>query len=122
MRPNFLLLAAVSSFGLATPALAAPGDPILLGDGVTLDPILDANLRYESVSQAGIANDADAVTLRLRLGAELKASGFAFLAEGEGTAALDDHYNDTLPGNGIEPYPVVADPANFELNRLQTVL
>ena len=33
--------------------------------------------------------------------------------------ALADDYNDTLPFNGIEPFPVVADPENFELNRLQ---
>ena len=52
-------------------------------------------------------------------GAELKADGFSFLAEGEGTLALADDYNDTLPGNGVEPFPTVADPENLELNRLQ---
>jgi hypothetical protein len=57
--------------------------------------------------------------LRLRLGGELKAAGFSLLAEGEGTVALDDLYNDTLPGNGAEPYPTVPDPENIELNRLQ---
>ncbi|HTN14190.1 MAG TPA: alginate export family protein [Sphingomonadaceae bacterium] len=119
MRFKFLSLAAVSTFAFATPAWAAPGDPIALGDGATLDPILDANLRYEHVSRTGIAKDADAVTLRLRLGAELKAGGFSLLAEGEGTGAVSDHYNDTLPGNGVEPYPTVADPENIELNRLQ---
>ncbi|KPL68368.1 hypothetical protein SZ64_09695 [Erythrobacter sp. SG61-1L] len=119
MRFKFLLLAAISTAAIATPAWAAPGDPIALGDGVTLDPILDANLRYEHVAQDGVANDADAVTIRLRLGAELKAAGFSLLAEGEGTGAIADNYNDTLPGNGAEPYPTVADPENIELNRLQ---
>lgn len=95
------------------------GKPVEIAEGVTLDPIIDANLRYESVTQAGAANDADAVTFRLRLGGEIKAGGFAFLAEGEGTLALSDNYNDTLPGNGVEPFPIVADPENFELNRLQ---
>ena len=90
-----------------------------LGDGVTLDPIIAARLRYETVDQANFPTDADALTLRGRLGAELKADGFSFLAEGEGTLALADDYNDTLPGNGVEPFPTVADPENLELNRLQ---
>ncbi|HZF44884.1 MAG TPA: alginate export family protein [Sphingomonadaceae bacterium] len=119
MRFKFLSLAAISTIAFAAPAWAAPGDPVALGDGVTLDPILDANLRYEHVEQAGVAKDADAVTIRLRLGAELKAGGFSLLAEGEGTGALSDRYNDTLPGNGVEPYPTVPDPENIELNRLQ---
>ena len=55
----------------------------------------------------------------MRAGAELKADGFFVLAEGEGTLALADDYNDTLPGNGVEPFPTVADPENLELNRLQ---
>src|SRR5690606_15755501 len=59
------------------------------------------------------------VTMRLRLGGEVKAGGFSFLAEGEGTLPLVDDFNDTLPGNGVEPYSIVADPENIELNRLQ---
>lgn len=112
--------AAMAMASCGTGALAQNiGKPVEIADGVTLDPIIDANLRYESVSQAGIASDADAVTFRLRLGGEIKARGFAFLAEGEGTVALSDSYNDTLPGNGVEPFPVIADPENIELNRLQ---
>jgi hypothetical protein len=57
--------------------------------------------------------------LRIRAGAEIKGGGFFLLAEGEGTLALADDYNDTLPGNGIEPFPTVGDPENLELNRLQ---
>ncbi len=86
---------------------------------ISLDPILAARLRYESVDQDNIAEGADAATLRVRAGAEIKVSGFAFLAEGEGALALIDDYNDTLPGNGIEPFPTVGDPENLEINRLQ---
>lgn len=120
---NMRLLAGAAAIGLAACATGARaqdfGAPMQIGDGVTFDPIVDANVRYEHVEQAGIANDADAVTLRVRLGGEVKAEGFSLLAEGEGTVALDDHYNDTLPGNGVEPYPTVPDPENIELNRLQ---
>jgi hypothetical protein len=95
------------------------GAPVALAEGITLDPILAARLRHETVEQDTIPLTAKALTLRARVGAEIKLSGFSFLAEAEGTAALSDRYNDTLPFNGIEPYPVVADPENLELNRLQ---
>jgi len=114
-----LFLAAASSLGWAAPASASPGDPVVIGDGVTFDPILTARLRYETVSEDNASGDADALTLRLRLGGEVKVGAFSFLAEGEGTLAPVGDYNDTLPGNGIEPFSTVADPENIELNRLQ---
>lgn len=106
----------------ATPALAAPGDPVPLGGGFALDPIVDGRLRYEHVDTP--AADADAVTLRLRAGAELRhASGLALLAEAAGTLALDDHYNAfpfVLADRQRRPgYAVVADPMSVALNRLQ---
>ena len=117
MRHTIALLAAVSTLGLATPALAKAGDPVEVAEGVTLDPIIDFRLRYEGVDQANAVGDADALTARLRAGVELKADGFFALVEGEGTLAIGDNYNDTIPGNGVEPYSVVADPENIELNR-----
>lgn len=119
MRCKYCLPAAVLIAAWAAPALAAPGDTIKLSDDVTLKLIANARLRYETVDQRGAANNADALTVRLRAGAELKAGNFSILAEGEENAALVDHYNDTLPGNGVEPYPTVADPRNIELNRAQ---
>jgi hypothetical protein len=114
------LLAALAMAGVAAEARAQdPGAPITVAKGVTLDPIVAARLRYERVDQASLPDSADALTIRLRAGAELKVAGFSVLAEGEGTLALADDYNDTLPDNGIEPFPVVADPENLELNRLQ---
>jgi len=119
IRSKFCLLAAVSGLAWGSPALAATGDPVSIGDGITLDPILAARLRYEAVDQDSIAASADAVTARVRAGLELKLSGFAILAETESTLGIVNDYNDTIPGNGIEPFPVVADPQNIELNRLQ---
>src|SRR5688500_1173452 len=119
MRKSAVFAAAA----LAASATAAEaqdlGAPLPIAEGVTLDPIVAARLRYETVDQDNFPDSADALTLRARVGAELKASGFALLAEGEGTLALSNDYNDTLPGNGIEPFPVVADPENLEINRLQ---
>jgi Alginate export len=120
----FLLAATVcaASIALAHPALAAPGDPVKIGDGVTLDPIIDSRLRYESVDTPTL--EADALTLRMRAGAELKfASGLSFLAEGEGTLALSEDYNAfpfAITNSQRRPtFAVVADPMNVELNRLQ---
>jgi hypothetical protein len=117
---TFRLALLGSALLAATPAAAQdllPAKPI--GDGVTLDPILAARLRYEAVDQDNIAAGADAVTARVRAGFELKSGPIFFLAEAEGTLALVDDFNDTLPGNGVEPFPVVADPDNLEINRLQ---
>jgi len=80
--------------------------------------LLDARLRYEAVSQDGLAKDAQAVTLRTRLGYETAAiRGFKLLAEAENVTALDERYNSQV--NGKTTYPIVADPETTQLNRLQ---
>ena len=103
----------------ATPVFASDGDPVAIGEDMTLDLTLDARLRHEAVEQANLPADAEALTLRLRFGGEIKLSGLSLLGEVESTRAFASDYNDTLPGNGIEPFPVVADPEIIEINRLQ---
>jgi len=109
-----LFIASLFSATFITPALAQEAD----GADLNIDPIADFRLRYETVDQASAANTADALTARARLGVSVKKSGWQLLVEGEGTIALVDDYNDTIPSNGIEPFPVVADPDSIELNRL----
>jgi len=110
-----------SVFAVAAVAMAAPafaGEPIPAGPGLTIAPSIDARLRYENVDQP--ATDADALTMRIRPGITLGfGSGISVLVEGEGTLAIVDDYNDTNISNGVEPYSVVADPENIELNRAQ---
>ncbi len=115
----FAAAALAAPLAVVHPAYAKPGDPIPIKEGTSFDPIIEGNLRYETVDQDNIAKSADALTMRLRAGGELKIGGLGILAEAEGTLAMIDRYNDTIPGNGVEPYPVVADPDNVELNRLQ---
>ncbi|MXO61000.1 hypothetical protein GRI89_15770 [Altererythrobacter salegens] len=119
MKIAFSLLAATATVAFATPAFAKDGDPVEIADDVTLDLTLDARLRYETVDQASAVNDAEALTLRLRFGGSIKVSNFSVLAEAETTRAFQSDYNDTLPFNGLEPFPIVADPESFELNRAQ---
>jgi Alginate export len=83
----------------------------------TLKPLVDARLRYESVDQLPLAEDAGAVTARIRAGVEAKRGGFAFLVEAEGALAISEDYNSGLNGRGA--FPIIADPQNIEINRAQ---
>ena len=104
------LVSAVAIWG----AFAAPSAAQSAAEG---DWILDARLRYESVSQDGLA-DADALTLRTRIGYETPLwRGWRVLVEAEGVAHLNDDFNDTVNGNTA--FAVVADPEALEVNRLQ---
>jgi hypothetical protein len=119
-----LLGMAQSARADTAPAQSHVGDPISIGDGVTFDPMLDARLRWEDVD-AG-TKSADAVTLRTRLGFEVKDthSHLGFLAEAVGTLALDKDYS-AFPfavANNDQYRPAlatVADPQTLGLNRLQ---
>ncbi len=98
---------------LATALLTAPA----FAEPVTVKPLIDARLRYESVDQVPFARDADAVTARVRAGFEAKSGAFALLVEGEGTLAISERYNSGV--NGKTTFPIVPDPENIELNRAQ---
>lgn len=103
----------------ALPLLALAGlvSSPALADPIALKPIIDVRLRYEHVEQAPLTRDADALTARIRSGFEAKTGDFAFLAESEATLAISPTYNSGL--NGKVDRPLVADPQNIELNRLQ---
>lgn len=103
-----VMAASAIALGAAQPACAEP---------FKLKPIIDARLRYEGVDQAGLTKDADALTLRMRSGVEATSGAFSFLVEAEGTLALSENYNSGV--NGKAAYPIVADPENVELNRIQ---
>ncbi len=80
-------------------------------------PVLDMRLRYENVDQDGIANDADALTLRTRLGYGTgEYMGVSLFGEFEDTTPVtDDDYNSGR--NGKTTYPVVADPDVTAVNQ-----
>lgn len=111
--------AILGSIILANPASAQ--DKRAETDRLQVKPILEARLRYEAVDQGAL--DADAVTFRLRAGAEAKLAQFSLLAEGEGVFAPINNYN-AFPFAIVDSqrrtkYAVVPDPENLELNRLQ---
>jgi hypothetical protein len=103
------LIAAVS--GLVMAAGTAPAQ-------AEIEWLLNARLRAETVDMDGVANSADAVTLRTRFGFQTgDLDGFSILIEGENVAHIVDDFNDTI--NGLPGHPVIADPETTELNRAQ---
>ena len=104
---SFLLSAAAASIASG----AAVAEP------VRLKPLLDARLRYEHVDQEGPLRDADALTGRVRAGAEAVSGPWSLLVEGEATIAPIDRYFDGV--HGPPDRSLVLDPENAELNRAQ---
>ena len=104
----------LSALGLA--AVSLDSSPAA-AEPLRLKPLLDARLRYEHVEQDGLSRDADALTARLRAGAELQSGSWSVLIEGEVTVAPIDRYFDGVRGPADRP--LVLDPENAELNRAQ---
>jgi len=105
MTPKYLLA-----------ALAVVAGPACAQD-ITLKPLFDGRLRYETVDQAGLGLDANAVTLSLRAGVSATSGPWSALAEGQGTVAIVNDYFDGL--HGAATRPIVADPENLALYRAQ---
>jgi hypothetical protein len=79
--------------------------------------ILELRPRYERAEQAGFA-DADASTLRTRLGWETDEwRGVKALIEFEDVRKLGGQFNDGVPP--AEPFATIGDPEGSELNRAQ---
>ena len=109
MRPRAVLASLLCAFQLMRPAWAS--EPASW-------PSFEWNLRlrHEQVDDDAFARDAEAMTLRLRAGLRWRiGNGFSALVEGEGIAALDDHYNSGA--NGRVDRPAVTDPVGVELNQ-----
>lgn len=118
----FSILCATGILAAAHGACAA--DPVASKSDFTKaltegKPILDVRYRYEYVDQDGLAHDANAHTVRTRLGYETgKFHDLNALLEFENILGLGgERYNDTI--NGRTTYPIVADPEDTALNRLQ---
>ncbi|WP_374012404.1 alginate export family protein [Pseudoxanthomonas koreensis] len=107
------------------PRIASGASPLLLlvlvpsmavAAADTGGPILDLRYRYEHAEQQGVARDAQAHTLRARVGYRTAAwHGWSALVEADGVARLGGNHNDTR--NGLRQYPVIADPAGTEINQ-----
>ena len=78
----------------------------------------DFRLRYESVSQDNALEDADALTLRAKLGYQTATvNGFSAVIEGEANIELVDDFS--VPPAGVRPgqFSVIADPETEEIDQ-----
>jgi hypothetical protein len=119
-RPSRRLpLTASSALGAALLAVTVPAVAAddFTGALIGGKPTADLRLRYESVDQANALKDANAATLRLRLGYETgQYHGFGAFVEAETVTALGgENYNSTV--NGKTAYSIVADPEATEINQ-----
>lgn len=108
-----LALAATAGVASAQPApglAAATSAPTSLQEAVTKGKAsLNVRLRYEHVSQDDGLDDADALTLRTRLGYKTAAyHGFTAYLEAQNTTAIIDDY--TFPGGGTAGHSAIVDP------------
>ncbi|MDB5681971.1 MAG: hypothetical protein JWO16_1776 [Sphingomonas bacterium] len=84
---------------------------------IVLTPLAEARLRGEHVDQAGLPDDSDAVTLRIRTGLSARRDRLSALIEVQGTFAIGTNYYDGLTGPATRP--LVGDPQNIGLYRAQ---
>lgn len=84
---------------------------------VTLKPLADVRIRFENVDQDGLADQADALTVRVRPGIQATKGQWSALVEAEGTLALIEGFNSGT--NGKTAFPNIIDPQNIEVNRIQ---
>lgn len=109
-KPLVLALLLVS---VATPALANDTVPSSQGKWT-----LDFRLRWEQVDDSLFTSNAEATTLRTRLGYRTAVhNGFSAVVEVlNNTHLLNENFNST--DNGRTQYPVIADPDNTALQQL----
>lgn len=122
MKTNYLpvLAAAMLAAAMSGPVTAGTsGAPIssALQEASTLQLEWDARLRQENVDSDAFSREANATSLRLRLGLRAAfGSGLSGLLEGAGVASAGDHFNSGA--NGYAQYPAISDPHGTELNQL----
>ena len=106
MFKKLLIVNAVSLALLATPLIAAETSSKTTSEGKLL---FDARWRIETVDDAAFIEDAQANTLRVRLGYRTAVhDGWSALIEAEHTSHLfGEDFNSTANGNAA--YPVVGD-------------
>jgi hypothetical protein len=113
VKKRRLVLTLVSIVFMSTSGIADSLKDALSGG----DPFVDLRYRFEFVNQGGIDNNAKASTLRLRLGYTTgKFYGFSIHADMETIQTIGNDYYNSTDNNRLD-YPVVADPADSELNQ-----
>ncbi len=118
MKSHLPAIALIATLGAATlAAQQAPEAPASFTDAITKGKVsVNARVRYEHVDQQ-FTNDAEALTVRLRLGYTTKAyNGFQAMIEGEAvTPLINDYFDGTGTNSG--GHAVIADPEVYNVNQ-----
>jgi hypothetical protein len=119
-RPVAFTLLPLAAALLAT----APAQAKTVVESITSGkPLVNIRTRYESVDDDAFASEAEAMTVRTRLGYETApVAGATFLFEFEDIQALggmDRYAPPAPPAPPASGYAVVADPEQTEVNRIQ---
>lgn len=121
MNPSILNSFRMLLIGLCAvaPLLALPARANDLSDFLAQGRVLaDVRYRFEDVDQQGFGRNADANTVRERLGYQTASFwDLKALVEVQANQHLSNGFNDTI--NGRTSYPQIPDPESFDLNRLQ---
>ncbi|MCF8473344.1 MAG: hypothetical protein K9G26_01500 [Emcibacter sp.] len=115
---NILLASTVALISIPSLSFADDKAAETLADAVTGGTVyLNVRARYENVDQANLVNNADAYTVRTKLGYKTGSyNGFSGVIEFEDSRNLAfENYNNTI--NGVTSYPVVVDPSHTEVNQ-----
>ncbi|MES2097613.1 MAG: hypothetical protein V4459_12720 [Pseudomonadota bacterium] len=104
---------AIAGLVLAVSVHAVPA----FAQKIVLTPLAEARLRAEHVEQAGLPDNSDALTVRVRTGLSAKLDRWSALVEVQGTLAIGSDYYDGL--NGPATRPLIGDPQSIGLYRAQ---
>lgn len=121
MHLNYRLVFPAALMGFIALGHGAPGANAgeSLGEALSKSKLyIDERYRFEYVDEVGKTNEAEASTLRTRVGITTGSFyGFMITAEFENVANVgDDNFNNTKNGKGT--YPIVADVESSEVNQL----
>ena len=112
---RILSVACLLATAMTTPGAWADGAPAMPASA-PLQLEWDARLRHEQVDDDAFSRNANADTLRLRLGVRANfGNGWSGLLEGAGVASAGERYNSGA--NGRTQYPAITDPHGGELNQ-----
>lgn len=82
-------------------------------DEIEVEPLVDVRLQLETLDVESLPETSEALTLRIRTGAEATRGRWTARLEGQANIAIVDNYADGL--DGITDRPVIADPENLAL-------
>lgn len=116
-KHRIALAASLLAAALSTPAAARDRDATPpASEPAPWQLEWDTRLRQEQVDTDAFSRDAEATTLRLRVGLRaVFGDGWSALLEGVGVASAGERYNSGA--NGRTQYPAITDPQGKELNQ-----